>query len=97
MSQRESNINIQQAINNLSKATEEFCIELEPAALKIQEITINIHDMFYEEYKKVGFPYGDSEEGMLEWLRVRRFKEGRKYREYYKKEVKQMIDDIKRK
>ena len=63
----------------------------------IQKTWTELKNAIYAEYKKAGCPFGDSEAGMMAWLKARKEKAGLEYRGNCEKETKSLIMEINKK
>jgi len=83
-------------IENINKAIEGYIKTHKPVVLKLKKMFIEVHETFYDEYIKAGCPFGDSEKGLMSWLKLLKLRADLEYRENYKKEVQQMIKIVKK-
>lgn len=71
---------------------EELLKELFKIAQKLLEVGEKLNETVYDLYERAGCPYGETESGMLKWLRERREKKEDEYKNEYKKEIDAMIE-----
>ena len=68
--------------------------KLHQIANKLLEAGLKLKEMVYDLYKSAGCPYGETEKGMMKWLKERRKKAELEYRENCEREIKAMIKEI---
>ena len=68
--------------------------KLHQIANKLLEAGLKLKEMVYDLYKSEGCPYGETEKGMMKWLKERRKKTELEYRENCEREIKAMIKEI---
>jgi hypothetical protein len=44
---------------------------IKPALEAIVEVSKKLHESMWKEYREAGMPFGETDEGMLKWLRVK--------------------------
>jgi hypothetical protein len=68
--------------------------ELRKIFIQILNNGEKLYKSAYESYKSAGSPYGETEKGMMKWLKERRKKAEIEYRENCEREIKAMIKEI---